>query len=206
MRGEPSQSVTLFSQMKGWVSGDRLAYLLILFTLAMGAITAYVLASVDFVSGDTDFLVPLLGVDVLALAVLAFLVGRQFWRLWVERRRRLAGHQLHWRLALLFGGLTTLPAIIVTLFALFVVDYSLRGWFADRISTAVNESVTVAESYFDEHARSISGESLAMANDINREAYRLSGNRNLMDRYLSCLLYTSPSPRDATLSRMPSSA
>jgi len=185
MRGEPSQSVTLFSQMKGWVSGDRLAYLLILFTLAMGAITAYVLASVDFVSGDTDFLLPLLGVDVLALAVLAFLVGRQFWRLWVERRRRLAGHQLHWRLALLFGGLTTLPAIIVTLFALFVVDYSLRGWFADRISTAVNESVTVAESYFDEHARSISGESLAMANDINREAYRLSGNRNLMDRYLS---------------------
>ena len=25
-------------------------------------------------------------------------------------------------------------------------------------------------------------------------------------RYISCLLYTSPSPRDATLSRMPSSA
>ena len=27
-----------------------------------------------------------------------------------------------------------------------------------------------------------------------------------LERYLSCLLYTSPSPRDATLSRMPSSA
>ena len=26
------------------------------------------------------------------------------------------------------------------------------------------------------------------------------------DKYRSCLLYTSPSPRDATLSRMPSSA
>ena len=26
------------------------------------------------------------------------------------------------------------------------------------------------------------------------------------DRFTSCLLYTSPSPRDATLSRMPSSA
>ena len=185
MLGEKYKFQSLFSQFKGWVGGDRLAYLLILFTLAMGTITAYVLASVDYISGDTDFLVPLLGIDILALAVLALLVGRQFWRLWVERRRRLAGHQLHWRLAILFGGLTTLPAIIVTLFALFVVDYSLRGWFAERISTAVNESVTVAESYFDEHVRSISGESLAMANDINREAYRLSGNRNLMDRYLS---------------------
>ena len=29
---------------------------------------------------------------------------------------------------------------------------------------------------------------------------------NLVDVYIICLLYTSPSPRDATLSRMPSSA
>ena len=29
---------------------------------------------------------------------------------------------------------------------------------------------------------------------------------NCVDRYYTCLLYTSPSPRDATLSRMPSSA
>ena len=27
-----------------------------------------------------------------------------------------------------------------------------------------------------------------------------------LETFLSCLLYTSPSPRDATLSRMPSSA
>ena len=59
------------------------------------------------------------------------------------------------------------------------------GWFAERISTAVNESVRVAESYFDEHAQSISGEVLTMANDINREAYRLVGKGNLMGRYLS---------------------
>ena len=29
---------------------------------------------------------------------------------------------------------------------------------------------------------------------------------NSQDEFKSCLLYTSPSPRDATLSRMPSSA
>ena len=29
---------------------------------------------------------------------------------------------------------------------------------------------------------------------------------SISDRFNSCLLYTSPSPRDATLSRMPSSA
>ena len=31
-------------------------------------------------------------------------------------------------------------------------------------------------------------------------------NSEVMRRFQDCLLYTSPSPRDATLSRMPSSA
>ena len=34
----------------------------------------------------------------------------------------------------------------------------------------------------------------------------LAGNDWLVVNYWACLLYTSPSPRDATLSRMPSSA
>ena len=151
----------------------------------MGALTAYALTRVEYLSQDTDFLVAIVIVDALALVILGTLVGRQIWRVWSERRQRMAGHQLHLRMAVLFGGVTTFPAVIVTLFALFVVDYSLRGWFAERISTAVNESVRVAESYFDEHARSISGEVLTMANDINREAYRLVGKGNLMGRYLS---------------------
>ena len=36
--------------------------------------------------------------------------------------------------------------------------------------------------------------------------YNLRERRYLNDQERSCLLYTSPSPRDATLSRMPSSA
>jgi two-component system nitrogen regulation sensor histidine kinase NtrY len=176
---------TYMTDKKSWFSEDRLAYISILFTLGMGAATAYALTRVDYLSNDTDFVMWLIIIDALALLVLGTLVGRQIWRLWSERRQRLAGHQLHWRMAVLFGGVTTFPAVIVTLFALFVVDYSLRGWFAERISTAVNESVRVAESYFDEHARSISGEVLTMANDINREAYRLVGKGNLMGRYLS---------------------
>ena len=35
---------------------------------------------------------------------------------------------------------------------------------------------------------------------------RKHGRRATWDQYRNCLLYTSPSPRDATLSRMPSSA
>ena len=39
--------------------------------------------------------------------------------------------------------------------------------------------------------------------EINQVFY---GNTKVKNIFLTCLLYTSPSPRDATLSRMPSSA
>ena len=39
-----------------------------------------------------------------------------------------------------------------------------------------------------------------------KKLYKLSANQNVPRYFYFCLLYTSPSPRDATLSRMPSSA
>ena len=118
----------------------------ILFTVCMGAATAFTLSRVDYLSEGPRALKLLLAIDVVALLVLGYFVVRHVMHLWAERRRQVAGHQLHWRLAVLFGGITTLPVLIIALFSLFVVDYSLRGWFADRISVAINESVKVADS------------------------------------------------------------
>ena len=45
---------------------------------------------------------------------------------------------------------------------------------------------------------------LALQGDFNK--HRLILEQLELEQSLVCLLYTSPSPRDATLSRMPSSA
>ena len=166
-------------------SENRLAYMSILFTVCMGAATAFTLSRVDYLSEGPRALKLLLAIDVVALVVLSFFVVRHIMQLWADRRQQVAGHQLHWRLAVLFGGITTLPVLIIALFSLFVVDYSLRGWFADRISVAINESVKVADSYFQEHAQSVTGDVLTIANDVNREALKLGGNTEIMGQYLS---------------------
>ena len=44
------------------------------------------------------------------------------------------------------------------------------------------------------------------SNDLERERGITILSKNTAVNYKNCLLYTSPSPRDATLSRMPSSA
>ena len=168
-----------------WLREDRLAYLVIITTLCLGAGTYGLFARVDYVSGSSPILQSIFLGALLALIMLLVFVGRQIWRIWRERRQRMAGSQLHWRLALLFGGITTLPAIIVAFFAISALDFSLRGWFAQRISTAIDQSVYVADAYYDEHSRSVRGEILAMANDVNREAVSFSNNTKRLDEYLN---------------------
>lgn len=166
-------------------SENRIGYLAVLAALGIGIYTIYTLAQFDPAQSDGSHLTVLIAVDVLAVIIVGAFVIRQILRLWVERRQKMAGYQLHWRLALLFGGVAALPAVITTAFALFVVDYSLRGWFADRISTAVTGSVQVADAYYDEHSSSIRSDVLTIANDVNREAFKLLNDPKLLNQYLT---------------------
>ena len=56
----------------------------------------------------------------------------------------------------------------------------------------------------------INGFSLGLPANVylkkGKQKIEIKGQKNIIDNIESCLLYTSPSPRDATLSRMPSSA
>ena len=81
----------------------------------------------------------------------------------------MAGYQLHWRLALLFGGVAALPAVITTAFALFVVDYSPRMVCRPHLDRR-DRLGAGADAYFEEHASSIRSDVLTIANDVNREA------------------------------------
>ena len=164
---------------------ESLAYIFLISTFGIGVTTFATLSSVENLSSQADNLLLLLTSAGGALILMIFIVGRQLFQIWQERRREIAGSQLHLRLALLFGGITVVPTILVAFFAVSVLDYSLRGWFAERISTAVTESVTIADAYLEEHASSVRGQILAMANDINREAPQLLSNARLLNEFIT---------------------
>lgn len=184
-KGEDRIERHFFSGIKQMITETRLAYASILLALVLGLLTYAVLSSPQFLDGKSNVTYLVLGLDIMVLLLMSGFVVRQIVNLIRERRRRMAGYQLHLRIAVLFSIISVLPSLIVIGFAVFVLDYSLRGWFNDRISTAVEESVNIANSYLEEHKRSVSGQILAMANDINREAPNLLRNRNSFDLYLT---------------------
>ncbi|MDB3999882.1 ATP-binding protein [bacterium] len=143
------------------------------------------LSTVETLPQQPELLLSIFAFASLCLVGLLFLIVRQIIRLFIEKKRKQAGSQLQLRLAVLFGVITVFPSIIVASFAVSVVDYSLRGWFSERISTAVNDSVTIADAYLEEHTRSVRGQVLAMANDVNRDGLKLAQNKQIFNRFIT---------------------
>ena len=118
----------------------------------------------------------LLNFDLLILLLLGFVVGRRLLRLVIQRRKGIAGSKLHVRLVGLFAVVAVTPAIVVSIFSVFFLSSGLETWFSDRIRTAIDNSVAVAEAYLSEHKEIIRADALAMAADLNREGVLLAQN------------------------------
>ena len=106
-------------------------------------------------------------------------------------------------------------------------DASMRNVYIGVMSgTSVDAIDIVAVEIFDDCFNLISTESFNFEERLRKEILEVSRNSSqlntsevklidqkladsygkVINEFISCLLYTSPSPRDATLSRMPSSA
>ncbi|MCC9622891.1 PAS domain-containing sensor histidine kinase [Thalassospira sp. MA62] len=117
---------------------------------------------------DPRLILLLLNVDLVLVLVLASLVARKLVQIWVERRRGVAGAKLHTRMVLMFSLVAVTPAIIVAVFSALFLHFGIQGWFSDRIRTAVEESMVIAEAYLKEHQELIRADVLATTNDLQR--------------------------------------
>jgi two-component system nitrogen regulation sensor histidine kinase NtrY len=104
--------------------------------------------------------------------VVAALVLREVARVIASRRARSAGLALHLRLTGVFTIVALVPTILVAVFATITVNMGLEGWFSDRVSTALGNSVDAAVAYQQEHRDDLSEDARALAAflDVNRRA------------------------------------
>ena len=61
--------------------------------------------------------------------------------------------------------MAVLPAILVAIFAAVSLNLGIEAWFSQRVQTALDNSVSVADAYVEEHKQVIRGDILAMAFD-----------------------------------------
>ena len=79
-----------------------------------------------------------------------------------------AGPKLQKRILVLFSLVTIIPTLIVSVFSAVFFNLGIQTWFNDRVQTAVEESLIVAEAYISEHKENIRADAIAMAGDLNQ--------------------------------------
>ncbi len=85
--------------------------------------------------------------DLVYVIVVAALVMAQIGRLIAARRAKSAGSRLHLRLTGLFALLALIPTVTVAVFAGLTLNIGLEGWFSDRVSRVVGNSLAAAQAY-----------------------------------------------------------
>jgi len=163
----------------------KLAVVLLIGTTISGTATFVAMTSDLPTAADPQIVLLLLVFDLIFLLGLSALIARRLTILWMETKRGLAGARLHGRLVALFALVSVTPTIIVATFSVVLFDFGLKVWFSDRVSSAVLNSLAVAQAYTEEHRQIITADALAMAQVLNRNGPTLVYNPQLFSQIVT---------------------
>jgi two-component system, NtrC family, nitrogen regulation sensor histidine kinase NtrY len=106
-------------------------------------------------------------IDAGTILILVGIIIREVWQVVQARRRGRAAARLHVQIVGLFSIIAVLPAVLVAIVANVTIDRGLDRLFSGPAKVAIQNSLTIASAYMQEHAQLIRGDILGMANDIS---------------------------------------
>jgi two-component system nitrogen regulation sensor histidine kinase NtrY len=90
----------------------------------------------------------LINVNIILLGLLAFLVIRNLVKLVVERKQRILGSRLQWRLVLAFVALSLVPSVLLFTIAGGLLTRSFDRWFDSKVESALQGSLEIGQTYY----------------------------------------------------------
>lgn len=181
--------VSFGSRLFAWARrvqlSQKLTALLVLAAIGAGLATYSALTSVPpFAKGDPTTVYWLLTLDIVLLLLLGGVVIRRVVALWHRRKAGTSGARLHGELVRTFSLISLIPSLLMFVFASSFVFLVIQQWFGDRVRTAIDQSMLVADAYLGEHQQNIRADVLAMGNDLSRSAPDALANPEFFNQLL----------------------
>jgi two-component system nitrogen regulation sensor histidine kinase NtrY len=157
-----------FAESKGWSLRKWLAPFAVGLALISAFLTFVVLTGLTPIEPTREVVVSFMLINGATILVLVGIIVREVWQVVQARRRGRAAARLHVQIVSLFSVIAVLPAVLVAIVANVTIDRGLDRLFSGPTRAAIENSLTIARAYTDEHAQLIRGDILGMANDIAR--------------------------------------
>jgi len=130
------------------------------------AVATYLFLGPFNVAGQSVWLRFFLLLDLVYVLLIVGVVLVRILYVLSQRRSRLAGSKLHFRLAGVFTTMSLLPTITVAVFATVSINLGLEAWFSERVQSVVGTSLSAARAYADEQESALVADVLAVAQDL----------------------------------------
>ena len=148
-----------------------------LFLILLGpllAVATYLFLGPFNVAGQSVWLRFFLLLDLIYVLLIVGIVLVRILYVLSQRRSRLAGSKLHFRLAGVFTTMSLLPTITVAVFATVSINLGLEAWFSERVQSVIGTSLSAARAYADEQKIALVEDLISIAGDL--EDFRKNKN------------------------------
>ena len=146
----------------------RMGLAIMVVALVSIGVTFAILMGLTSIDPTRDVILTAMAINGALAAVLLGVISFEILKLWQARQRGRAAARLHVRVVALFSVVAAVPAVLMAILAAVTLDRGLDRWFEDRTRQIIDNALTVAQAYLQEHARVLRGDLIAMSNDIDR--------------------------------------
>ncbi len=110
--------------------------------------------------------------DLIIFLIVGILLTYKFFQNAITDKNTQKQH-LQNRIIIAFSLVAAVPTIIVSVFSAYFFNFGIQSWFDQKISTILDQSIIVAESYIDEHTIQLKQTAIATADDLAELYYKL---------------------------------
>lgn len=149
-----------------WSVRRWLAPLAVAMALGSAFLTFLVLTGLTKIEPTPEVVRSFYLINAATILLLVGIIVRELWQLILARRRGRAAARLHVQIVSLFSIVAVLPAVLVAVVANVTIERGLDRLFSGPTKEVIQNSLTIARAYMQDHAQLIRGDILGMANDI----------------------------------------
>jgi two-component system nitrogen regulation sensor histidine kinase NtrY len=155
-----------FAESKGGTLRRWLGPFAVGLALLSTFLTFVVLTGLTRIEPTPRVVVSFLAINSATILLLVGIIIREVWLVVQARRRGRAAARLHVQIVSLFSVIAVLPAVVVAIVANITIDRGFDRLFSGPTREVIQNSLSIARAYTQEHAQLIRGDILGMANDI----------------------------------------
>jgi two-component system nitrogen regulation sensor histidine kinase NtrY len=156
------------AERQGWSLRRLLAPFAVGIALLSALLTFVVLTGLTPMEPTPEVVRLFLAINAITILLLVGIIIREIIQMVQARRRGRAAARLHVQIVSLFSIIAVLPAVLVAIVANVTIERGLDRLFSGPTKQVIENSLTIARAYMQEHAQLIRGDIIGMANDIAR--------------------------------------